>query len=854
MRKSQKQDILEFIESLYEAQEEIKNMLDRKNLAAVQKMLGEYQEFVSALGESIERFEGDGQVTVSYIREYCEILYQIFEMAVNNDVNENAVYKIMRKNLIKIKNSVKNDIPVRKEVVFFPYKASMWDSLESVYLAALEDPDCDAYCVPIPYYDLNPDGTFGKMHYEGAEYPQNIKVTNYQTYNLEERKPDAIYIHNPYDGWNTVTSVHPGFYSSNLKKYTEKLVYIPYFVFGEIKPDDFETIEKMKHFCFLPGIIYADRVILQSENIRRIYISEYRKAAKANGMPEAFVNKKYLEEKFLGTGSPKFDRVMAVSRDGAKVPERWKKCLQKPDGSKKKVVMYNNSVVALLKNEDRMLQKLEQIFSLFKSRQNEVTLLWRPHPLIQSTVQAMRPKLWERYEALVNRYLEEDFGIYDDTADVERAMVLSDAYYGDWSSLVQLYEKTGKPVLIVDYEKQSKAAEDVTGMGADRSLRYCNFVTFEGRDWFWDINYGALFFRETYSNKVKKVGKFQKEKPDAYNNVILFDRKLVVMPCRARKIMIYEIDAKEFRFIDAEIPDISEEKNLFYGYAIVGENVFMVGNQIPFVLKFNMRTEKVEKTVKLIPEEKREIYFRDTVLDNNELIVPAAYDALIFEIDIETLQWKSRKIGQSKSGFSTVCKDKNSIWLFPKDRGAVLQWDRRSDAIREYEIKEAGFRYTPLKPNFHSCCYLDNRIWMFPLYGSTVLFFDLKTGLISKDNAVNQYLEALSLSCDECKFRAVQAVSGNIRLLCQSTGELISYYPEEDRLEICERGNILSKEDYLEWLYEKKIIQILKEGEFTAEEFADFFISLPDEAQETQMQETDNCGVKIYKEVSSICL
>ena len=59
-----------------------------------------------------------------------------------------------------------------------------------------------------------------------------------------------------------------------------------------------------------------------------------------------------------------------------------------------------------------------------------------------------------------------------------------------------------------------------------------------------------------------------------------------------------------------------------------------------------MRTEKVEKTVKLIPEEKREIYFRDTVLDNNELIVPAAYDALIFEIDIETLQWKSRKMGQ----------------------------------------------------------------------------------------------------------------------------------------------------------------------------------------------------------------
>ena len=34
---------------------------------------------------------------------------------------------------------------VRKEVVFLPYKASMWDSLESVWKAAEEDPDCVAY-------------------------------------------------------------------------------------------------------------------------------------------------------------------------------------------------------------------------------------------------------------------------------------------------------------------------------------------------------------------------------------------------------------------------------------------------------------------------------------------------------------------------------------------------------------------------------------------------------------------------------------------------------------------------------------------------------------------------------------
>ena len=37
------------------------------------------------------------------------------------------------------------------------------------------------------------------------------------------------YIHNPYDNWNYVTSIDPAFYSWELKKYTDCLVYIPYY-------------------------------------------------------------------------------------------------------------------------------------------------------------------------------------------------------------------------------------------------------------------------------------------------------------------------------------------------------------------------------------------------------------------------------------------------------------------------------------------------------------------------------------------------------------------------------------------------------------------------------------------------
>ena len=41
-------------------------------------------------------------------------------------------------------------------------------------------------------------------------------------YDIEKRRPDVIYIHNPYDKGNFVTSVHPAFYSDELKKYVKK--------------------------------------------------------------------------------------------------------------------------------------------------------------------------------------------------------------------------------------------------------------------------------------------------------------------------------------------------------------------------------------------------------------------------------------------------------------------------------------------------------------------------------------------------------------------------------------------------------------------------------------------------------
>ena len=158
------------------------------------------------------------------------------------------------------------------------------------------------------------------------------------------------------------------------------------------------------------------------------------------------------EKKILGLGSPKFDKVQSIGKNDVEIPESWQKIIRKPDGSRKKIILYNTSVSALLQNEDQMLAKMKSVFQTFLEAKDDVALLWRPHPLIEATINSMRPGLREKYYNIVEEYKEAGWGIYDDSPELDRAIALCDAYYGDQSSLVQLCQEAGKPIMIQDVE------------------------------------------------------------------------------------------------------------------------------------------------------------------------------------------------------------------------------------------------------------------------------------------------------------------------------------------------------------------------------------------------------------------
>ena len=132
-------------------------------------LFAECQDCVESIGAFIESIEGAANpriaATIALLEEYGELLYK----AHNGEIGK----KQLRKHMTRMENNIRNELKSDKiELAFLSYNASMSDSIESVYLAAKADPGCDAFWIPIPYFECGADGSLGAMRYEGADcYP-----------------------------------------------------------------------------------------------------------------------------------------------------------------------------------------------------------------------------------------------------------------------------------------------------------------------------------------------------------------------------------------------------------------------------------------------------------------------------------------------------------------------------------------------------------------------------------------------------------------------------------------------------------------------------------------------------------
>ena len=286
--------------------------------------LSRMQEEAIAFGTAIEQKKGEGTESVRVLEEYCDALYQAYnalsdltalkedgiekqkqteEICRSTDISsglQKELEKIANTLLYypeKLQTALKKDF--KRQVVFLPHSMKYFESIRPLVDALLKAEDMECKIIPIPYYDKYGDGSPKELHYEGDAFPKEYKITDYRTYDFMSELPDCIVINSSYDEFNQVWSVAPSFYSKEMKKYTNKLIYIPWFVTDEINPnakEDEKAFINMEYYVTVPGLFHSDLTIVQSEEMKKAYLAKIEEFA---GKDVA----KKMEKKIAGAGS-----------------------------------------------------------------------------------------------------------------------------------------------------------------------------------------------------------------------------------------------------------------------------------------------------------------------------------------------------------------------------------------------------------------------------------------------------------------------------------------------------------------------------------------------------------------------
>ena len=115
-------------------------LLEVNNKELQAEILTKCQESTIAIGDSLEKcvYEYDIEMIknkniISELEKFCEYIYLCTQKRI---VSQDIINLLT--DLDKIEKLIR-DIPVTYRVVFLPYKAAMWDSLESIWRAFYND-------------------------------------------------------------------------------------------------------------------------------------------------------------------------------------------------------------------------------------------------------------------------------------------------------------------------------------------------------------------------------------------------------------------------------------------------------------------------------------------------------------------------------------------------------------------------------------------------------------------------------------------------------------------------------------------------------------------------------------------
>lgn len=421
------------------------------------------QQTAIEMGTLIENIKGEGMQTVKQLEELCELIYECSVVLGQSEDISTKVEQLHNK-IADTEQVLQSEILACNEAVFYISKATHWQYIAWYWKKLIKTGNTDIYIVPLPYYYKKYDGTRYASKYEyneiekmvknsirqlkNKEAVSNIHVVCYEEFDVRLHHPDRIVIENPYDEWNQATTLPEKFYSRNLQKYTEKLVYIVPFQVEEFTKANYREYHNMQYYCTMPGVVRADVVYVQSENMREVYIQKLTDFA-----GEATRN---VWEKKIAVAEPiEYDNInRKISEVQQNQPVSSANIGMQSAITAKKKIAFFVQVGLTIQYRDEMLEKLQSVLTIFRDSQEKVELLWIGDREHDAFLKKYDSEFAEKYEAIIKEFVKEGWGRYLDRTDasVSEVVAMCDAYYGSASHIALEFEVKKKPVMIMDVE------------------------------------------------------------------------------------------------------------------------------------------------------------------------------------------------------------------------------------------------------------------------------------------------------------------------------------------------------------------------------------------------------------------
>lgn len=395
-------------------------------------------------------------------------------------------------------------------------------------------------------------------------------------------------------------------------------------------------------------------------------------------------------------------------------PDNWKEIV-----NGKKVILYNTSVSNLLHGREKHIKKMKWVFQVFQ-RHPEVVLWWRPHPLELSTIESMIPYLTTEYVEMRKNYKDKNIGILDESADLHRAIAVSDAYYGDWSSVAQLYKAAGKPVLYAD--------DAITRVTPTAFLPITFCVKEEGI-WFIQCNSNKLIMVDRFTYEVKKIISIPFEPPfrgrDYNYHLVDTGNSLLLMLGKSRYIYEYEIETDTIRerqpqtdhFVFASRIVIEKDNKLL---------MFPYSNNI--ILEYDYRTNTVNRR----EFGRTGISMSQCYEENDAKVLFADKESnALYQYNINDGSHAVIPIGEKDSRYWGVKKAGNCFVLPNIEKKEITLWNEETGEIAV--LTDFPEKYTCLD----GMAYLDmfekdGYIYIFPFYANMILKIDVENKTVAQ--------------------------------------------------------------------------------------------------------------------------